>query len=147
MPAAPSSFFADFNADQVGDIIVGLDDDGDPGSAWFYPGQVVGNTYSFDFAKCAEAFDINLNDEFGSNKPGATSTARPFDFDFDGYQDIIVGLGYSKVGQPPTRTEVWLGKGDGTFKSPLTVRDFPTNRNGLYFAVPQRVCPSFPKTP
>lgn len=145
---ANSILFADFDADNIGDIVVGLDDDGDPGSAWFYPGQVSGGMYGFDFAKCVEAFDINTNSEKnGSNQPGATSSTRTFDFDFDGFQDVIVGFPYSTVGNPPTRTEVWLGKGDGTFKPPLTVRDFADNWNGVRFAVPQRICPSFPKSP
>jgi hypothetical protein len=144
---ANAILFADFNNDKVGDIIMGLDDDGDPGSAWFYPGQLMGGDYSFDFSACKEAFDINPQDENGFNKPGATNAARPFDFNFDGRQDVIVGYRYSTGGNLSTRTEVWLGKADGTFNAPLLVRDFPNSRNGVYYAVPQRVCPFFPKAP
>ncbi len=141
---ANSILFADFNADNLGDVIIGFDDDGDPGSAWFYPGKLNGSTFSFDFAQCKEALDINPGNESGSDQPGATGASRPFDFNFDGFQDIMVGYRYQSATQPPTRTELYLGKGDGSFQSPLIVRDFPTTDFGSSFATPQRLCSWFP---
>jgi len=40
---ANSMLFGDFNGDLVGDVIMGLDDDGDPGQTWLYPGIGPGN--------------------------------------------------------------------------------------------------------
>ena len=42
------TIFADFDNNSVGDIITGLDDDGDAGSAWFYPGDTSTGNYLVD---------------------------------------------------------------------------------------------------
>jgi len=84
---ANSIVFADFTNDTVGDVIAGLDDDGDPGQAWIYTG-IEGGTFA---TMGIPTFDVNLLSESGSDEPGATGSARCFDFDFDGNMDILVG--------------------------------------------------------
>jgi heat shock protein beta len=140
---ANSILFGDFDGDGIGDVVMGLDDDGDPGSAWFYPGTNQGGTFSFDFSGCFEAFDISPN-ENGNDVPGATGAVRSFDFDFDGVLDIMLGWRYANVGSPPTRTQLHLGNGDGTFAAELVIRDFQTTDYGTGFATPQRLCIWFP---
>jgi hypothetical protein len=140
---ANTLLFSDFDNNGIGDMILGLDDDGDPGSAWFYPGKWTSGVYSVDTSRCAEAFDTNPGIESGSDDPGV-GWARNFDFNFDGVQDVMVGFDTGAVWYPPTRTELRLGKGDGTFEAPTLVRTFPTTYAGHQFAIPQQVCPRFP---
>jgi len=142
---ANSMMFGDFDNDAVGDIIVGLDDDGDPGSAWFYPGSSSGGVVNFNTGLCREAFDLNPGTENGSDRPGATGSARNFDFNFDGHMDVLVGFNYNSAWTAPSRTELWLGNGDGTFQMPIAVRDFPSSTIGGAFATPQLLCPRFPR--
>jgi hypothetical protein len=139
-----SLLFADFNQDSIGDIITGLDDDGDAGSAWFYPGDTSTGNYTVDGSGCFEAFDLNPSTESGSDNYGSSSSAIEFDFDFDGIQDIMVGYNYSQPWSPPSRTELLFGNGDGTFETPIIIRDFPDSSTGVRFAVPQMLCPRFP---
>ena len=139
--------FGDFNSDGVGDIITGLDDDGDAGSAWFYPGLInQSGSYIVDLTSCTESFDVNPLDESGGENPGHTNAARNFDFDFDGIQDMIVGYNYtdpwSSVG--PSTTQIMMGNGDGTFAPQSEIRDFPNSTYGRNFAVPQWRCVRFP---
>ncbi|MDY0001101.1 MAG: VCBS repeat-containing protein, partial [Polyangia bacterium] len=143
--ASPANtiLFGDFDGDSLGDVIIGLDDDGDPGSAWFYKGLLLGGNFSFDFAHCFEAFDINP-EETGSDRPGATGAVRAFDFDFDGNLDVMVGWRNQSATAPPTETILLLGNGDGTFAAPILVRSFPTTDYGTTFATPQRLCARFP---
>ena len=136
--------FADFNSDDIGDIITGLDDDGDAGSAWFYPGQRQNNVYTISFADCMESFDINPNAESGGENYGHTSSAIQFDFDFDGISDIMVGYNDQTPWSAPSRTELLFGVGDGTFEPPVLIRQFPQSVIGKQFAVPQMLCPRFP---
>jgi hypothetical protein len=140
---ANTLMFADFNNDEIGDLIAGLDDDGDAGSAWFYPGKVVSGTYTIETASCREAFDTNPTAEYYSEQPGV-GWARNFDFDFDGTQDVMVGNFTSAAWSGPSRTELRLGNGDGTFGTVAIVRDFSTG-SGHNFALPQQVCPRFPR--
>lgn len=141
---ANSILFSDFDGDSLGDVVIGLDDDGDPGSAWFYPGMMSGGTFTFDFSACMEAFDINPTEESGSDRPGPSSSARNFDFDFDGVQDVMLGWNYPNTWAPPSHTILLMGNGDGTFASPVTIRDFPDTGHGSHFAIPQRLCTWFP---
>ena len=139
--------FGDFNTDGIGDIITGLDDDGDAGSAWFYPGVLnQSGSYLLDLTNCTESFDINPADESGGENPGFTNAARNFDFDFDGTQDMIVGYNYtdpwSSVG--PSTTQIMMGNGDGTFGPQSEIRDFTNSTYGANFAVPQWRCVRFP---
>ena len=139
-----SLLLTDFNLDGLGDIITGLDDDGDAGSAWFYPGKVVSGAYGIDMQNCTEAFDINPTVESGSDNAGNTASARSFDFDFDGIPDIMVGFQYLEPWNPPSKTVLLFGNGDGTFTSPIDVRSFQTTNFASNFAVPQRLCVRFP---
>ena len=136
--------FADFNMDNIGDIITGLDDDGDAGSAWFYPGERQNNIYTISGAGCMESFDINPNAESGSDNYGNTAAAIQFDFDFDGIEDIMVGYNDVTPWSAPSRTELLFGVGDGTFEAPVLIRQFPNSTIGKRFAVPQMLCPRFP---
>ena len=146
---ANSIIFNDFDNDGLGDLILGLDDDGDAGSAWFYPGRYSGS-FQFDVPAAFEAFDINTVDEAGSDNPGATASARSFDFDFDGNQDVMLGYNYNRAGFPPSRTVLLPGLGNGSFAQPELVRDFPNTSGpsfGQLFAIPQRLCQRFSIVP
>jgi len=142
---ANSILFEDFNGDGVGDVITGLDDDGDAGSAWFYPGTTASGSYEVDTSQCMESFDLNPADENGGENAGNSSSARAFDFDFDGVQDVLVGYRYEGPWSGPSRTVLLFGNGNGTFATPVQVREFPGDNNyGEHFAVPRRVCQRFP---
>jgi len=135
---ANSMLFGDFTGDGQGDVCMGLDDDGDAGQAWIYPGTGPG-TFSDAYQ---EAFDINTGCESGcSDDPGATGSARIFDFDFDGDLDVMVGTYTGGVWGPPTQINLFLGNNDGTFAPPLAVGPVLQNSYAHSFAVPQRLCP------
>jgi hypothetical protein len=136
--------FADFDGDGLGDVIVGLDDDGDAGSAWFYPGQYTpADGFSFDTASAFESFDLNPGAEGGGENYGVTGSSRGFDWDFDGFQDLLVGYNYTQPWDPPSKT-VWLqGNGDGTFQPEVVIRTFADSSFGQSFAIPQRLCQRF----
>jgi hypothetical protein len=148
--SSPSNviLFGDFDGDEVGDMILGLDDDGDAGSAWFYPGQISAGTYSTDFGSCFESFDISPSYESGSEHAGYSSSARVFDVDFDGILDVMLGYNYTAAWSPPNKTVLLWGVGDGHFDdaSPVEVREYPDTTYGSTFAVPQRICPAFPRS-
>jgi hypothetical protein len=146
-----SIVFNDFDNDGLGDVIVGLDDDGDAGSAWFYPGRYsTTGGFQFDHPAAFEAFDINPVHEAGSQHPGATTSARSFDFDFDGNQDVMVGYNYARPDRPPSRTVLLRGLGTGSFGPMEIIRDFPGTSGVSYgqtFAIPQRLCQRFSVVP
>lgn len=144
--ASPANaiLFGDFDLDGVGDIITGLDDDGDAGSAWFYPGTLVNTVYGVNLEMCREAFDINPAEESGGEHAGVGASAQNFDFDFDGKQDVIVGFNYLSAWSPPSKTVILFGTGDGLFGDPMLVRDYPGSNYANTFAVPKRVCARFP---
>jgi hypothetical protein len=138
------ALFADFDGNGVGDLLLGLDDDGDAGSAWFYPGDISEGYYTFDLSGCFEAFDLSPGYESGSEHPGVGHNTWNFDLDFDGIQDVISGYNYTAPWDPPSRI-VWMrGQGDGRFDDPVTIREFPLDDNGLRFAIPRRICARFP---
>ena len=141
---ANSILFSDFNGDGLGDIITGLDDDGDAGSAWFYPGSLNQGMYEVDSSGCTEAFDIAQTYESGSDNPGVTSSARNFDFDFDGIQDIVVGYRHQDAWSGDSRTTIFFGQGDGSFGPQHIIREFPGSNLASRFATPQRLCTWFP---
>ena len=135
---ANSMIFGEFTGDGVGDVLMGLDDDGDAGQAWIYPGTGPGQ-FS---ASYIEAFDINTSCESGcADDPGATASARTFDFDFDGDMDIMVGVHTGGVWGPPSRVHALLGNNDGTFGPLLPVGPELDNDFAHSFAVPTRLCP------
>jgi hypothetical protein len=89
-------------------------------------------------------FDTNPGVEAISEQPGV-GYARAFDFDFDGVLDVMTGFNAGTgAWDPPTRTELRLGTGDGGFAPMTIVREFPTSHAGHAFAIPQQVCPRFP---
>ena len=146
---ANAILFSDFDNSGIGDILMGFDDDGDAGSGWFYPGQVTTTStgleeYDFDLRACEEVIDINPTDESGGDNPGVAGSARNFDFNFDGNQDIMLGYNYSSAWSAPSRAELWLGDGSGGFSLYGVIRDFPDNSNATAFATPQPMCPRFP---
>jgi len=151
---ANSFLFAEFNGDGAGDVLLGLDDDGDAGSAWLYPGTG-GGGFS---AVGTKVFDLNpgCNSSCG-DKPGTTNTARPFDFNFDGIMDVIVGYRFCSWNPQcdihnagtiyDTRLELLFGNGDGTFQtnpdlSPaLTIYEIMESDAATRFHAPMRICP------
>lgn len=139
--------FGDFNNDDFGDIVAGLDDDGDAGSAWFYPGDSSLSTYNVDLNQCTEAFDINTTSsgESGSEHFGVTTSVFNFDINFDGILDVMIGYRNQQPWSGGSQTDVWLGNGDGTFVQSTVVRQFANDPDGVYFSVPQRVCQRFPQ--
>jgi hypothetical protein len=140
--------FDDFDGDGLGDIIVGLDDDGDAGSAWFYPGVWdPTDGFSFDTSAAFEAFDLNPGSESGGDNAGVTSSARAFDFDFDGELDVIAGFNYTTAWSPPSHTVLLDGLGSVSFDTPTVLRDYPSSAYGQSFATPYRLCQRFSLTP
>lgn len=71
-----------------------------------------------------------------------TGSARSFDFDFDGNEDVIVGYNNSQPWNPPSETVFLQGNGNGTFAPATILRSF-TNGYGQNFAIPQRLCKRF----
>ena len=138
-----SQVFADFDGDALGDLIVGLDDDGDAGSAWFYPGTWdATNGYNISTGGAFEAFDLNPGAESGGENFGVTASAVSFDFDFDGNEDVIVGYNNQQPWTAPSETVFLQGNGNGTFQPATVLRSF-TNGYGQSFAIPQRLCRRF----
>ncbi len=134
--------FADFNGDGVGDILVGFDDDGEPGGAWTYLGDGAGGYIETPI----DAVDLNpdnVRESGGGENLGRTSSGRTFDFDFDGAMDLIVGYDHltydaTSLGQ----TRLYTGNGDGTFGPAFSVIGAESTARHN-FAIPTRLCPEF----
>ena len=142
---ANSFLFADFTNDKLGDVLMGFDDDGDAGSGWLYPGTGPG-AFSQNGSK---VIDLNpsCNDWCGDNM-GFSGSARPFDFNFDGSMDVVVGYSYCENAPNcymwaagDSKIELYLGNGDGTFKAPVLVYKVLGNTEANSFAIPTRICP------
>lgn len=137
---ANTIMFADFNADGVGDVSLGFDDDGAAGASWTYFG--IGDGSFFDMP--VQAVDINPGDareQGGGESLGRSSSGRSFDFDFDGRPDMIVGVNhvaYASDGE----TRFYRGRGDGTFDPEYTVIG-AASRYAHAFALPQQRCVDF----
>ena len=61
----------------------------------------------------------------------------------------MVGYNYNRPWEPPSRTVLLRGLGNGSFAPMEVVRDFPTAgastpSYGQLFAIPQRLCQRFP---
>lgn len=144
---ANTMLFADFNNDDIGDVIMGFDDDGSPGSGWFYAGQPGGTLSS----TAVEAIDLNPTDarETAGNSNlehlGRTSSGRTFDFNFDGNYDLIIGYNHEPY-QTHGQTRLYLGNGDGTFDDVYETVGAITDYEHV-FSVPQRLCPTFELPP
>jgi hypothetical protein len=142
---ANSFLFADFTNDQFGDVILGLDDDGDAGSAWIYNGTGPGS-FSTTGTK---VFDLNPECNSGcGDKMGMTASARTFDFNFDGNLDIVVGHNYCKGNinchmwtALDSKLQIHMGNGDGTFQDAQIIYDVSNSSVAGSFAIPTRICP------
>ena len=144
---ANSILFADFDNDGVGDMILGLDDDGDAGAAWLYKGLGAGN---FEQTS-TKVFDLNTGCDSGcSDRQGVCNSAKAFDIDYDGKMDIILGYRVCPVGNPgcqifiagkDSRLVIFRGNGDGTFKELEEILYFTDSFVAERLQIPQRLCP------
>lgn len=144
---ANSILFADFDNDGVGDMILGLDDDGDAGAAWLYKGQGSGQFEQ----NSTKVFDLNPNCDSGcSDRQGVCGSAKTFDLDFDGNMDIILGYRVCPAADPgcqifnsgkDSRLVIFRGNGDGTFKDLEVILFFSNSLAAERFQIPQRLCP------
>jgi len=134
---ANTALLADFDGDQMIDLIAGMDDDGDAGAAWLYPGTGVGQ-FSGSFI---EAFDVNAAAESGeSHFPSVSRTARTLDLDFDGHLDVVLGIWHTNSPSSLGYIHLMLGHGDGTFTE-TTIGPQVTDGLYDYLAAPRVLCP------
>jgi hypothetical protein len=134
-----SMVFADFNNDQMGDVLMGFDDDGDAGSAWMYPGSEDG---SFPTVGIEKVIDVNPDCNVGcGDNVGRSGNPKAFDFNFDGNMDIILGYNHNIVSKPPSKLVIFFGNGDGTFGEEVQVGPVWGGNEGNRFQSPQRLCP------
>jgi hypothetical protein len=140
--------FADFDEDGTGDMILGLDDDGDAGAAWLYKGQGNG---AFDM-NATKAFDLNPFCNQGcSDDAGVTGNARAFDLNVDGKMDVVVGYRvcpgdvvspcYAFGDAVDSKIVVFWGNGDGIFQPGQQILYFTNSLAGEAIQIPQRLCP------
>jgi hypothetical protein len=144
---ADSIVFADFDNDTLGDVILGLDDDGDAGAAWLYKGKGKGE---FD-ANPTKAFDLNPSCDSGcADNMGVTGNAKAFDLDLDGDMDVVLGYRVCPQGNPScdvftdskdSRLVVLWGNGDGTFMAPVEIQYYAGSMAAERLQIPQRLCP------
>lgn len=137
---ANTILFADFNGDEIGDLLVGFDDDGRSGEAWTYLGLGDGG-----FSQAAiSALDLNPNDRSDpvtGEILGREASGRTFDFDFDGQMDLIIGVRHDSY-QRPGQTRLYRGQGDGTFDPNYTVIGEASDAYAR-FAIPSPLCTQF----
>ena len=133
--------FADLNADSIGDVLMGFDSDGLAGEAWTYLGLGDGLFSS----QAISAVNINPTDaiEQGGNGEalGREASGKTFDFDFDGFTDLLIGVRTIDY-QSPGETRFYRGNGDGTFESSYQVIGTPSSAYGS-FATPSPLCSGF----
>ena len=132
--------FADFNADGAGDVLMGFDDDGRSGEAWTYLGLGDGTFND----QAISAIDINPTDaveQGGGERLGREASGRTFDFDFDGFMDLIIGVRTVSY-DTPGETRLYRGNGDGTFDPEYQVIGGPSSSYGA-FAIPSPLCANF----
>lgn len=132
LPApANAGDMADVDGDDLVDLVIGGDDDGDPGQFWILKGNGHG------FAQPEEAFDVVPGVESGADEPGWANSCTLLDWNDDGHLDAVVNFSPGQVGTAKdlTRFVVFLGSGDGRFsQESLKVMDTPPNSMG--FALP-----------
>ncbi|RWX42836.1 Repeat domain-containing protein [Candidatus Electrothrix aarhusensis] len=110
---------ADFDNDNHLDVIVGGDDDGDPGQAFLFRGNGDGT-----FTSAGEAYDSSLL-EWGGDQWNHTSN-NAYDFDRDGDKDVLL-IGQDLDSVPNGNLVLIMeNQGDGTFVGPLSVPDLST---------------------
>jgi len=110
----------DFNNNNCLDLIVGLDDDGNPGGAWLYLGDSSG---TFILSDSTPVFDLDPLHNSGEDHKTGIGYMDAYDVDKDGNLDVIAFvLGADEVPYNPT---LWLikGIGDGTFADPMMIQE------------------------
>lgn len=116
-----------FDNDTWPDVIVGGDDDGDPGQYWLYKNDGTGG---FEHTPVG-VFDLGPS-EWGSAQPGA-GVADAYDFDTDGMMDVVATAGDIPVGQT---TIYYIERtGSGTFASPLVIDTITTAQYGSVWSI------------
>ena len=120
---------------------MGFDDDGRAGEAWTYLGAGDGSFSD----QAISAVDINptdANEQGGSGQVlGREASGKTFDFDFDGFMDLMVGV-RTRNYQSPGETRFYKGNGDGTFGPNYEVIGELSNSYGA-FAIPSPLCSGF----
>lgn len=106
----------DFDNDGHYDVIVGQDDDGDPGQTWLYKGDGAGT-----FSYVGEAYDTNPSVESGGEYSGS-GFASAYDLDGDGNLDVVATA--EPYGGGDSGTFVFTGTGHGSFGSGIKVDDY-----------------------
>lgn len=105
----------DFDNDGILDLVVGQDNDIEPGRTWFYKGMANGS-----YVNQGVAYDTNPDFEGA----GGQGMADAYDFDGDGNLDIVAaaeGLGIY----------LFLGNGDGSFQDRFALYD----ADGAWFKI------------
>jgi hypothetical protein len=91
------------------------------------------------------ALDINPDDareiDGRNERLGREGSGRVFDFDFDGNQDLIIGVHHVNY-RAPAETRLYRGNGDGTFDPAYSVIGEPS-LDAVRFQIPQRLCSTF----
>ena len=115
-------------------------------AAWLYPGTGAG---SFS-TNATKVIDINPDCNGGcSDKYGVSHSGRPFDFNFDGAMDIVVGFILCKDNPgcdvfdfgKDSQLRLYYGNGDGTFQEEVQLYESLGSHEAANFAVPVRICP------
>ena len=110
---------ADFNNDNYLDLLVGLDDDGDPGGVWLYVGD---NSGTFTLTSPTPAFDLDPQHNSGNDHHAGGGSMDACDVDHDGDPDIVALV--RGTDSPPFNPTLWLIKstGNGTFEPPALIQ-------------------------
>ena len=102
--------FGDFDGDGDNDFVGGLDDDGDAGQAWIWLQE------NDQILPRRDAFDVNPQDEQGSNAPGY-GWMYPLDVDADADLDIIT-VTMSPFFEGPMDLHLVRNDGNANFSTP-----------------------------